>query len=104
MKDYLERKRKGELVILTRQLRLEKSLMPVALPFNEITGKPFSADGKRSLRFGDRVMLKSHCSNGYISANAEEKIVRVSEAKCGTCLFALGYWFICATCLCCHCQ
>ncbi|KAF4656846.1 hypothetical protein FOL47_008725 [Perkinsus chesapeaki] len=65
MKEYMSKKESGDLLVISRQLMLERALQPAAA---QIKGQ----DG--TLRNGDTVMLRNEASECFLSANAEEKI------------------------------
>ena len=74
MKDYLKRKEKGALFVLTKQQRLENSLRRV----------PTHVDSDGILRIGNNIMLKNECSGCFLAGDTESQVLK----EVGTCLTA----------------
>jgi hypothetical protein len=68
LKDYLKKKERGELVVLEKQSKLQRSLQPAALSKAE--------DG--FLRFGMNTMVFNHQSEGFLAGNANEQIPKTN--------------------------
>ena len=66
LEDYLNRKEKGALFVLTKQLRLENSLRRVATQVD--------ADG--ILRIGNKIMLKNSSSGCFIAGDSESIVTK----------------------------
>jgi hypothetical protein len=71
MKDYLARKAKGALFVLTKQQRLENSLRRV----------PTEVDADGVLRLGNKIMLKNECSGCFLAGDTESQVLK----EVGTC-------------------
>ncbi|KAF4751015.1 hypothetical protein FOZ62_019328, partial [Perkinsus olseni] len=65
MKEYVSKKEAGDLLVISKQLMLERALQPSV-------AKLKSNDG--TLRNGDTVMLRNAASECFLSGNAEERI------------------------------
>jgi len=74
LKDYLKRKEGGNLVVLSKQAKLQRSLEPADLSTSE--------DGKIS--FGMQMMAYNHKSEGFLAANANEEIPKSNFALATT--------------------
>jgi hypothetical protein len=70
LKDYLKKKEQGNLVVLEKQAKLERSLQPSELSVPE--------DGM--LRFGMTAMVYNHQSEGFLAGNANEQIPKTNFA------------------------
>lgn len=70
LKDYLKKKEQGNLVVLGKQAKLERSLQPAELSKAE--------DG--TLHFGHSVMVFNHQSEAFLAANAHETIPKANTA------------------------
>ena len=66
VKDYLNRKEKGALFVLTKQLRLENSLRRVAT----------HVDSDGVLRIGNKIMLKNASSGCFIAGDSESIVTK----------------------------
>ncbi|KAF4656364.1 hypothetical protein FOZ61_007014 [Perkinsus olseni] len=65
MKEYVSKKEAGDLLVISKQLMLERALQPSV-------AKLRGSDG--TLRNGDTVMLRNAASECFLSGNAEERI------------------------------
>jgi hypothetical protein len=70
LKDYLKKKETGNLVVLEKQAKLERSLQPMEL----------STPSDGLLRFGMNAMIFNHQSEGFLAGNANEKIPKTNFA------------------------
>mmetsp|Transcript_38821 Transcript_38821/g.91303 ORF Transcript_38821/g.91303 Transcript_38821/m.91303 type:complete len:305 (-) Transcript_38821:51-965(-) len=70
LKDYLKKKETGQLFVNAKQKQLEESLV--------VTELSASPDGQ--LRFGHKVMLLNHQSNGLLASNPFDAVTKTHEA------------------------
>ncbi|EER01187.1 conserved hypothetical protein [Perkinsus marinus ATCC 50983] len=65
MKEYVSKKDSGDLLVISKQLMLERALQPSVAKFKGNDG---------ILRNGDTVMLRNAATEGFLNANAEDLI------------------------------
>lgn len=70
LKDYLKKKERGQLVVLEKQAKLERSLQPSEL----------SVPSDGVLQFGMTAMLFNHQCEGFLAGNANEQIPKTNFA------------------------
>lgn len=70
LKDYLKKKEGGNLVVLAKQAKLQRSLQPMGLSVPE--------DGV--LRFGMTIMIYNHACEGFLAGNANEQLPKTNFA------------------------